>query len=185
MIYNKFVIYGIIVLLMGSGLGSVFAHCPAENLQDSGWFTTGIEWIYGSASAGNLTYWPFGVLGQAYISSDHSIYAESYHEDDEFDAYWKFRIFIDDWQHQYFDETPVYGGTLPEYDPLTQVLPVPLEDSETLWVNVHNLPAPRAGKEYFMSATTRLDVYWGRLNNKKHSWKDCVNSVSFTHFPPP
>lgn len=184
--YNKFVIYGIIVLLMGSGLGNVFAHCPAEGLEDSGWFTTGIEWIYGSASAGNLTYWPFGVLGQAYISSDHSIYAENYHEDDEFDAYWKFRLFIDgNWVHQFFAEPPVYSGTLPEYDPLTQVMPVPLEDSETLWVNVHNLPAPRAGKEYTMSATTRLDVYWGRLNNKKHSWKDCVNSIPFTHFPPP
>lgn len=64
-------------------------------------------------------------------------------------------------------------------------MPVPLEDSETLWVNVHNLQAPRAGKEYNMSATTRLDVYFGPNGNKKHSWKDCVNSVNFRHSPPP
>ena len=71
-------IYGIIVLLLGVGIGVVFAHCPEEGLRDSGSFFTGTEQIFGSASVSNLTYWPFGVLGQAYISSDHAIYAHSY-----------------------------------------------------------------------------------------------------------
>lgn len=183
--YNKFVIFSIIVLLMGSGLGLVYAHCPAEGLQDSGSFFTGIDWIYGSASVSNLKYWPFGDIGQAYISSDHSILSWSYHEDHKFTAFWKFRLFVDgEWVHR-FQTDPIYSGTLPKYDLESQPMPEPLFDSETLWVNVNDLSAPIAGIEYTMSASTRLDVYFGRNGGKKHSWKDCVNIIQFRHFPPP
>ena len=177
--------------LFVSGSGHVFAHCPAEGLL--AWGTQYIDpddpmdpGISGSVYAGNLTYWPR--TGEqpfwlAYISSDHSVYAHHYYEDEDFTLYWSFRLSVDEHPNTY-QSNPRYSGSLGLYVPDTQAMPDSISESETLWVDVTNLPTGANGRLYHMSAYTRLDA-WSDEAAGKFSWKDCQNGISFLHTPPP
>ena len=67
-------------------------------------------------------------------------------------------------------------------------MPTPLDHSETLWIDVTDLdiPAGEPGKDYHMSAYSRIDVYYRKDGRtKQFSVKDCQNNVLFRHTPPP
>lgn len=160
--------------------------CPAENLVAVSSFSINKDlnlFIYGRAWVKNLKYWPWNALGAACISSDHSVNAHHYYEEEDFSVHWAYRLWIDEFPHQY-QSNPRYVMNLGEYDP-TQAMPTnTLNDSETLWVDLSELPAPRRGKLYHISAYTRIDAYYGPGKVRKVSWKDCVNRIFFIHFPP-
>lgn len=143
--------------------------------------------IYGRAWVSNLTYWSWGELGAACISSDHDAYAHHYYENLGFDIYWSYRLWVNDAPFQY-ESNPRYNTYLGEYDPETQPMPTDLDDNETLWVDLSDLHinVPRENNVYNMSAYTRIDAYYTiQGTTKKFSWKDSINSISFLHFPPP
>ena len=172
------------VLANGDGNG-----CPDEGLVAETSFSVDGEWdtfIYGRAWVSKLTYWPWGELGAACISSDHDAYAHHYYEGLNFDVYWAYRLWVNEFPHQ-FQSNPRYSTNLGEYDAETQPMPTDyLDDSETLWVDLSDLDAPIAGKVYHMSAYARIDAYYTiQGTTRKFSWKVCVNSINFTHLPPP
>lgn len=161
--------------------------CPAEELvaetsfsidKDPNTFISGRAWVK------NLKYWPWDVLGAACISSDHSANAHHYFEEEPFYVFWAYRLWIDEFPNKHSDN-PRYSTKLSEYDPENAMPTDTLEDSETLWVDLSELPTRRAGKVYHISAYTRIDAYYGPFQAKKVSWKDCVNRISFVHFPAP
>ena len=109
-------IYSLFLIGVVSGTGFVFAHCPEEALL--AWGTQYIDpddpmdpGISGSVYVGNLTYWPPTAEEPSwtYISSDHSVYAHHYYEDEDFDLYWSFRLSVDEHPHQY-QSNPRYTG---------------------------------------------------------------------------
>ena len=143
-------------------------------------------YIYGRASVSNLTYWPFGVLGQAYISSDHSAVCYHYYENKIFTVYWAYRLVVDENPFKY-EANPRYGPMiLPKFDPETQAMPKSLGHLETLWVNVNDLPVIGEAQDYHMTAYTRIDAdFTDEGFRDRFSWKDCRNSVRFTPLRPP
>ncbi len=176
------------VLFLISGTHFVFAHC--DNLKAEASFSINEDdeaYIYARASVSNLTYWPFMVFGRAYISSDHSVVCYHYYEDEKetFTVYWAYRLVVD--EDARYQANPRYGPRLlTEFDPKTQAMPKSLDESETLWVDVNDLPAGPNGRHYHMTAYTRIDADFTDEGFKdRFSWKDCKNSVRFLHRRPP
>lgn len=161
--------------------------CPAEGLVAETSFSIDKNpntFISGRAWVKNLKYWPWNVLGAACISSDHSAVAHHYFEEEHFYVHWAYRLWIDEFPHR-FQSNPRYSTKLSEYDPEDAMPTDTLDDSETLWVDLSELHVRRAGKVYHISAYTRIDAYYGPGHARKVSWKDCVNRISFVHFPAP
>ena len=151
--------------------------------------------IYGRAWIGSLTYNPAtDDEPVAYISSSHSADAFHYY-DEEIDVTCVYRLQVDQNPVFFFtnnEDDPTRSDTLGAYDPVTQPMPEDsFEHSDSLEIDVTDLPERPDGLFYSMSGYTRIDAWhpdFGALGPPNHPeadvdalWKAELTGIPFDH----